>query len=128
MRDKPIEKYKWMYDNFKNGDKYDLKEGGRKPEMEHAGNFNYGAMGRAAGFSEQELKRGAGVYQKYRELPNKIAGLLDRKWPDKWTGSTYREEFGDPTDMAFFTPGTSYGDDQVDQDHIQDGMDSYDEL
>lgn len=59
------EKWKWMYDNFKTGDKYDIKHG--KPAMEHAGNFNYGVMGRAAGLSEFELKRGAGFYQKYGE-------------------------------------------------------------
>ena len=80
--------------------------------MEHAGNFNYGAMGKAAGLSEQELKRFAGVYQKYGN-----------------NGNTYKPEFRDPEDIDFplFSPGTSYGDDPVDQRHIQDGMDWYDE-
>lgn len=38
MKDKSRpEKWKWMYDNFKTGDKYDIKQG--NPNNEHAGNF-----------------------------------------------------------------------------------------
>ncbi len=56
-----LEKYGWMIKNFTSGGKYDVKNG--NSAMEHAGNFNYGAMGRAIGFSELELKGGAGVQQ-----------------------------------------------------------------
>jgi len=94
MRDKTIaEKYLWMLNNFGTGDKYDIKHG--KPEMEHVGNYNYGAMGRVAGLSELELKGGAGGYQV-------ISG-------------TSSPEF-------FYPWSWSYGDDPVDQGHIQDGI------
>jgi hypothetical protein len=56
-----ITKYLWMKENFPTGAKYDIKYD--NPDMEHAGNFNYGVMGRAAGLSEFELKAAAGVYQ-----------------------------------------------------------------
>jgi hypothetical protein len=92
----------------------------------YAGNFNYGATGRAAGFSQQELKRSAGAYQKYGEA---IGDILNGKIPDSLTGSTYKPEFGDPTDidLPLFSPGTSYGDDPVDQKYIQEGINWYDE-
>ena len=59
------EKYKWMYDNFKTGGKYDIKHSDQL--MEHAGNFNYGAMGMALGLTEFELKKFAGAYQIYSQ-------------------------------------------------------------
>ena len=119
MRDKSrLEKYKWMYNNFKTGDKYDTKHG--DPDKEHAGNFNYGAMGRAAGLSEQELERFAGAYQKYGES---VRDILNWQIPDKLTGSTYRSEFGGPMDIG----RSSYGDDPVDQVYIREGIEWYDE-
>ena len=63
--------------------------------MEYAGNFNYGAMGRAAGLSELELKDGAG-YQQLRD------GTSDIEFWNSW------------------------GDDPIDQQHIQEGIDWYD--
>ena len=97
MRDKSRpEKYLWMLNNFKTGDKYDIKHG--KPEMEHAGNFNYGAMGSAAGLSDWKLKAGAGFQQ-------------------------VRDGTSDP---EFFYPWSwSYGDDPVDQLMIQFGINYY---
>ena len=97
MRNKTrAEKYLWMLNNFKTGDKYDIKHG--NPEMEHAGNFNYGAMGAAAGFNEWELKSGAG-FQQVRD---------------------------GTSDLEFFYPWSwSYGDDPVDQLMIQFGINYY---
>ena len=97
MRDKTrAEKYLWMLNNFKTGDKYDIKHG--KPEMEHAGNFNYGAMGSAAGLSDWKLKAGAG-FQQVRD------GTMDAEFFYPWSWS--------------------YGDDPVDQLMIQFGINYY---
>ena len=78
-----------------------LKKAVKKPEMEHAGNFNYGAMGKAGGLTEFELRAGGG-YQQVRD-------------------GTSSPEF-------FYPWSFSYGDDPVDQKHIQDGIDWYDSL
>jgi hypothetical protein len=108
----------WMYYSFKTGAEYDMKKG--NPAMEHVGNFNYGAMGRAAGIWSQSLKRAGGVYQKYGES---ISDIFNRKMP-RGFGSTYKPEFGDPFDINLFKV-TSYGDDPVDLYHVQKGMDWY---
>lgn len=66
--------------------------------MQDAGNFNYGAMGSAAGLSEFALKAGAGFQQ-----------LSDGT-----------------SDIEFFYPWSwSYGDDPADQLMIQFGINYY---
>ena len=52
----------WFYNQVRSGGPWDYKKG-RHPEMEHVGNFNYGATGSALGFSESTLKIAAGGYQ-----------------------------------------------------------------
>ena len=93
-----ITKYLWMKENFPTGAKYDIKYD--NPDMEHAGNFNYGVMGRAAGLSEFELKAAAGVYQVWSKTSD-----IDFVMPWSW----------------------SFGDDPIDQQYIQEGIDYYDE-
>ena len=53
---------KWFRDQVRSGGPWDYKKNGH-PEMEHVGNFNYGATGSALGFSETTLKIAAGGYQ-----------------------------------------------------------------
>ena len=92
------------------GGKWDYKKSGKNPEMEHVGNFNYGATGRAAGYERETLLRAGGVVQIV-------------------TGRS-RPEFGSPIDNMKFgnkNPNTSYGDDPRDQRMIESGMNWYDE-
>jgi hypothetical protein len=85
----------WV-NNVRPGGDWDYKQGGKRPEMEHVGNFNYGATGRALGIPPSVLKGAGGVVQ--------IAqGTSDWNFYD------------------------SYFDDPVDQGHIQQGIDWYDE-
>lgn len=94
MRDKSkYEKYKWMLKNFPTGAKYDIKHG--DPSMEHAGNFNYGAMGRAAGLSEFELKAGGG-FQQIRDGTSDV--------------SFYNSYADDPVDQHYIEKGIDYYD------------------
>jgi hypothetical protein len=87
--------YAWMRENFPKNAKYDLKEGGRKPQMEHAGNFNYGAMGKAARLSDVELKAGGGYQQ-----------LRDGTWKIGFIGSY----FDDPVDQGYIQDGIDWYD------------------
>ncbi len=65
----------------------------------YADNFNYGAMGRASGLTELELRAGSG-------------------WQQIRDGTSSAE---------FFYPWSfSYGDDPVDQKYIKEGIDWYD--
>jgi len=78
---------------------WDYKTQGR--EYEEFGNFNYGATGRAVGFSEDTLLRAAGAVQK---LTN-----------------TSREEWGEPWGEP------PYGDDPSDQEMIKRGVEYYEQ-
>jgi len=88
-----VEKYYWMYSNFKTGDKYDLTEGGKNPEMEYASNFNYGVMGKAAGLSDLELQLAAGMYQ---------------IWSGTSNISFYNTYFDDPVDQKYIKEGIDW--------------------
>ena len=97
----------WFYNQVKTGGEWDPKYGG-KPEMEHAGNFNYGLTGRASGYSEQTLLRAAGAYQEFRQSKNY----------DSANGHFY--------DLPL--TGSNYGDDQKDQEMIKAGISYYDRI
>lgn len=96
----------WFYNQVKSGGPWDYKYGGH-PEMEHVGNFNYGATGTAVGFSKEFLERMAGRQQQ--------------------NGPNYDESFGDWRDNLIYenNPNTSYGDDPIDQYYINMGIDWY---
>ena len=95
-----VAKRVWFaYKVWPNGE-WDYKQGGKKPEMEYAGNFNYGAAGAALGISDEELLRGAGFAQEY-------------------LGNSYELQ----NDHFYGSP--PYGDDPIDQQHIQEGIDWY---
>lgn len=51
----------WFYEQVRNGGPWDYKKGGS--EFEDFGNFHYGAVGTAAGFSSAILLRAAGAAQ-----------------------------------------------------------------
>lgn len=101
-----------MYDSVRTGGKWDYKNGGKNPEMEHAGNFNYGVVGASnldnVGFprwaSEQILLRGAGFYQEFGS---------DNRGYDPVNGN--------------FASTAPYGDDPIDQQYIQEGIDYYED-
>jgi hypothetical protein len=89
---------KEFYDAVKSGGKWDYKTQGK--QYENFGNYNFGVVGRANGFSEDTLKRGAGAYQVY-------SGTSKPSWGWPW---------GDPP----------YGDDPNDQSWIGEGANDYD--
>lgn len=80
------------------GGSWDYKKDGH-PEMEHVGNFNFGATGKALGIPGWVLKRGAGWQQMH--------------------GGAY-----DPKNGHYLWT-TPYGDDPIDQYYIQEGIDWY---
>ncbi|WP_082804073.1 polymorphic toxin type 44 domain-containing protein [Erwinia sp. ErVv1] len=87
--------YIWFYYQVRNHGPWDYKQRDRKYAA--FGNFNYGAVGAAAGIPDQILLRGAGAAQT-------LAG-------------TSRPEFAD------YQGPNSYGDDPEDQTWIRAGLD-----
>ena len=107
-----------FYQSVRNGGKWDYKQ--QDKSLADFGNFNYGATGSAMlngdgrvetpkAVTEQTLLRGAG-------------------WAQERAG-TSTERWGDYTDnvplIGDDNPNTSYGDDPVDQEYIQEGIDWY---
>ena len=90
------------YNSVRNGGQWDPKHGGKNPEMEHAGNFNYGSTGRAVGFSEEVLLRGAGWAQER-------AGTSKPEWGHWYGDAPYGD---DPRDQAKISEGYGYFDDE----------------
>jgi hypothetical protein len=89
--------YPWFYGSVHNKARWDYKQKGR--QYAAYGNFNYGAVGLAAGFDEGVLLRAAGAAQ--------VAA------------GTSKADYGSPVG-AF-----PYGDDPVDQVMIEYGMAYY---
>lgn len=86
--------FSWCYSQVRNSGPCDYKKG--RPEYENFGNFHYGAVGTAAGFSKGTLLRAAGVALH-------LAGASeDTSW------------------IGWFSP--PYGDDEVDQYWISEGI------
>lgn len=85
----------WFYEQVRNGGPWDYKQRGL--QFEKFGNFHYGAVGTAAGFSSFVLHRAAGAAQ-FR------AGTTDKHvtWLDWFT--------------------YPYGDDKNDQEMIAEGI------
>ncbi|MDD2839872.1 MAG: polymorphic toxin type 44 domain-containing protein [Rickettsiales bacterium] len=90
----PIDKGEWFKGKVKSGGPWDYKKDGH-PEMEHVGNFNYGATGNALGFSEIILKIFAGKNQ----IENNTSS------PDFWDSW-----FDDPVDQEMIEQGFEWYD------------------
>ncbi len=82
-----------FYNAVKTGGDWDYKQLG--PEYEDFGNYNYGVVGSAAGFSEGELERAAGAYQIYQ-------GRSQDDWGWPWGNSPYGD---DPKDQRWINEG-----------------------
>ena len=85
--------WKQWYDSVKTGGEWDYKSG--HPEMEHTGNVNAGATGRAAGIPASALKIGAGAYQIKSGTSS----------PEFWNSN-----FDDPVDQEYIQQGIDYYD------------------
>lgn len=97
---KNIDKTKWYsmvnwVNNVRPGGKWDYKQGGKHPEMEHVGNFNYGATGRALGIPSSILKGAGGVVQ---------IGVGTSDW------NFYDSYFDDPIDQEYIQQGIDWYD------------------
>ena len=82
-----------FYNAVKSGGKWDYKTQGK--QYEDFGNYNFGMTGRATGFSEDTLKRGAGAYQIY-------SGTSNPQWGWPWGNSPYGD---DPNDQRWIGEG-----------------------
>jgi hypothetical protein len=100
--------YPWFYGQVRNNGPWDYKQEDRK--YADFGNFNYGATGKAAGFSEETLLRSAG-------------------WAQVQAG-TSRPEWGKPMTLMEALLGIGgeapFGDDPRDQYWISQGFKYYD--
>jgi hypothetical protein len=82
-----------FYNAVKSGGKWDYKTQGK--QYEDFGNYNFGMTGRATGFSEDTLKRGAGAYQIK-------SGTSNPQWGWPWGKSPYGD---DPNDQRWIGEG-----------------------
>lgn len=88
--------FSWFYSQVKNRGPWDFKQ--RGAQYESFGNFHYGAVGTAAGFSKETLLRAAGVAQSRAGTSNRLFG----SW---WSGAPYGD---DPRDQYWITEGIDY--------------------
>ncbi|WP_287811175.1 polymorphic toxin type 44 domain-containing protein [Pseudomonas sp.] len=88
--------YSWFYNQVRNRGPWDYKQQSR--DYEAFGNFNYGATGTAAGFSETVLLRAAGFAQSRAGTSNPELG----KW---WGEAPYGDDF---QDQEWISKGVAY--------------------
>ncbi|AZF53443.1 hypothetical protein C4J85_2959 [Pseudomonas sp. R4-34-07] len=88
--------YTWFYMKVRNKGPWDYKQQGR--QYADFGNFNYGAVGTAAGIPEQVLLRGAGAAQT-------VAGTSSTEFGEWWAGAPYGD---DPVDQVWIKFGIDY--------------------
>jgi len=106
---------RWFYLQVRNGGRFDYKQEGKAfldprasgerkviNPFEDASNFNFGAVGRAAGIPAPILRRGAGLAQ--------------------WVSGTSKPEWGGGAGFFPWAFGRPYGDDPIDQDFIDAGI------
>ncbi|MFC1659535.1 polymorphic toxin type 44 domain-containing protein [Pseudomonadota bacterium] len=86
-----FERCTWMRDSFKK--RGDLRLRNYDPLMKYIENFNYGAIGKAAGFENIELKLGVGIYQ-----------TLNGSSKNHFTPSY----FNNPTDWKYIQKGVEW--------------------
>jgi RHS repeat-associated protein len=92
----------WFEAAVNYGGPWDIKKYGDPATLQHAGNFHYGAVGRAADFFSSVLYRGAGYAHQLNQGVPKVRA---------WT-------------TAFIGP-YPYGDDEIDQANIRAGIQYY---
>lgn len=88
--------FSWFYKKVKNGGDWDYKQ--RSRQYASFGNFNYGAVGTAAGISEPVLLRAAGAAQT-------AAGTSKEQFDKWWSESPYGD---DPVDQIWIKAGIDY--------------------
>lgn len=88
--------FSWFYKKVRNGGDWDYKQHGR--QYESFGNFNYGAVGTAAGISEGILLRAAGAAQS-------VAGTSESAFDKWWSESPFGD---DPVDQVWIKAGIEY--------------------
>lgn len=117
MRARASVSVSWFIDQVKPGGDMDYKIKGQKLQYEDFGNFNYGAIATAFGFSEQAALRAAGLVQVYVNAKNKIE---NKRYADGLLyGAQHALEFlGSPP----------YGDEEKDQKMIKLGIRYYHEV
>lgn len=86
----------WFYTQVRNKGEWDYKNG--QPQYESFGNFNYGAVGTAAGISEAVLLRAAGAAQS-------LAGTSQAEFDKWWSEAPYGD---DPVDQVWIKAGIDY--------------------
>lgn len=86
----------WFYTQVRNKGEWDYKKG--QPQYESFGNFNYGAVGTAAGISEAVLLRAAGAAQS-------LAGTSQAEFDKWWSEAPYGD---DPVDQVWIKAGIDY--------------------
>ena len=86
----------WFYTKVRNGGDWDYKQRGR--QYASFGNFNYGAVGTAAGISENVLLRAAGAAQS-------VAGTSKTEFDKWWSEAPYGD---DPVDQVWIKAGIQY--------------------
>lgn len=83
-----------------------MKLGNRSYNYDILSNIHYGYVGRAAGFSENELIGGAGLEQfgsvTYRAIERKLTGAAGQaRWPSQtYPSPTWLSAWDDPSDTA----------------------------
>jgi hypothetical protein len=92
----------WFADKVKTGGDWDYKRFGSAYEA--FGNYNYGAVGAAIGYTSGILLRAAGAVQNWTDFRRVVQG---------------RSRIG----SGFFLGGSPYGDDPEDQAVISKGID-----
>jgi hypothetical protein len=88
--------FSWFYKQVKNRGPWDFKQKGA--QYESFGNFHYGAVGTAAGFSKETLLRAAGAAQSLAGTSNDSFG----KW---WSTAPFGD---DPRDQYWIEQGIDY--------------------
>lgn len=88
--------FSWFYKKVRNKGDWDYKQ--RGGQYASFGNFNYGAVGTAAGISEGGLLRAAGAAQS-------VAGTSQAEFEKWWSESPYGD---DPVDQLWIKAGIKY--------------------
>lgn len=94
---------RWFYDQVKNKGPWDYKQQGR--QYQDFGNFNYGATGKAFGFSENTLLREAGRAQQKAGTSKPEWGNPGSRWNPFGGSGTYGD---DPADAVLIQQGVQY--------------------